>query len=200
MCKSKGMVRRILITLSIAVLVQVAWLLFDGFRKPELPADVAVVLGSKVHPSGEPSSSLVRRLERSLDLYRRGAVRAIVVSGGIGREGRDEAQVMHDFLVRAGVPSSAIVLDRTGNNTRLTAVHAGEIMRQHGWRSAVVVSQYYHVPRAKLALRQQGISRVTGAAAEYRFTWKDPMYVLRDSALYYLYLFGGGFKNDAAAG
>ena len=33
----------------------------------------------------------------------------------------------------------------------------------HGWRSAVVVTQYFHIARTMLALRQQGITPVTSA-------------------------------------
>jgi len=165
-----------------------AFLLIDGFRPPVLPADLAVVLGSKVHPDGQPSSGLERRLEKALALYRGGAVRAVLVSGGHGAEGLQEADVMCDFLVRNGVPATAIILDRAGNNTRLTAIHAHGIMQARGWRSAIVVSQYYHVPRAKLALRQEGVGQVSGAAAEYRFAWTDPWSILREWAGFYSYL------------
>jgi vancomycin permeability regulator SanA len=160
----------------------------DGFSGPRLPADVAVVLGSKVQRDGAPSSGLQRRLERALDLYRKGAVRAIFVSGGRGSEGFEEADVMRGVLVRSGVPADAIIVDRAGNNTRLTARHAHQAMQARSWQSAVVISQYYHVPRAKLALRQEGVTRVSGAAAEYRFAWTDPLSILREFAGFYTYL------------
>jgi vancomycin permeability regulator SanA len=164
------------------------FLFVDGFRAPELPADLAVVFGNKVERDGQPSSGLERRLERALDLYRRGAVKAILVSGGLGVEGYQEADVMRDVLVRNGVPPAVILVDGAGNNTRLTAIHARAILESRGWRSAVVVTQYYHVPRAKLALRQEGIEQVTGAAAEYRFSWKDPWSIVREWVGFYSYL------------
>jgi vancomycin permeability regulator SanA len=168
--------------------LHVCYIFLDGFRAPRLPADVAVVLGSKVQRDGAPSSGLQRRLERALDLYRKGAVRAIFVSGGRGSEGFEEADVMRCILVRAGVPAEAIIVDRAGNNTRLTAVHAHQIMKARVWQSAVVISQYYHVPRAKLALRQEGVAQVSGAAAEYRFAWTDPLSIFREFAGFYTYL------------
>lgn len=117
-----------------------------------------------------------------------GAAKAILVSGGRGAEGFQEADVMRGFLVRNGVSSSAIILDRAGNNTRLTAIHARAIMQARGWRSAVVVTQYYHVTRAKLVLRQAGVEEVSGAAAEYRFAWTDPWSIIREWAGFYGYL------------
>lgn len=175
----------VILTLS---LLHVGYLLADGFEPPALPADVAIVLGSKVHPDGQPSSGLQRRLERALLIFRAGGVKAIVVSGGRGVEGFEEADVMRDVLARGGIPPDRIITDRTGNNTRLTAIHASEIMKANHWHSAVVISQYYHVPRAKLALRQQGIQQVSGAAAEYRFAWTDPISIVRECAGFYAYL------------
>jgi vancomycin permeability regulator SanA len=121
-------------------------------------------------------------------LYRKGAIRAILVSGGRGTEGFEEADVMRGTLIRSGVPPSAILVDRAGYNTRLTAIHAREMMQARGWRSAVAISQYYHVPRVKLALRQAGVRQVSGAAAEYRFAWTDPLSILREFAGFYSYL------------
>ena len=37
---------------------------------------------------------------------------AVIVSGGFGKEGWDEAQVMADYLAARGVPQSAIMIDR----------------------------------------------------------------------------------------
>jgi vancomycin permeability regulator SanA len=165
-----------------------SYMFVDGFKPPVLPADVAVVLGSKVQRDGSPSSGLQRRLERARDLYRKGAVKGIIVSGGRGSEGFEEADIMRDVLIGSGIPVDAIIVDRAGNNTRLTAIHAHQIMQSRGWRSAVAISQYYHVPRAKLALRQEGVAQVSGAAAEYRFAWTDPLSIVREFAGFYSYM------------
>ncbi len=98
---------------------------------------------------------------------------------------------MRNILIQNGVPADSILADRAGNNTRLTAIHAHEMMQARGWQSAVVISQYYHVPRAKLALRQQGVPHVSGAAAEYRFAWTDPLSIVREFAGFYSYLAHG---------
>ncbi len=174
--------------IGVLLLLHLAYLLLNGFQPPVLPADVAVVLGSKVQPDGLPSSGLQRRLERAEQIYRTGNITAIIVSGGRGIEGYEEAGVMREILVKSGIPSDKIIVDRTGNNTRLTAIHTKEIMRTHGWRSIIAISQYYHVPRAKLALRQQGIPQVSGAAAEYHWAWTDPVSIVRELAGLYVYL------------
>ena len=101
---------------------------------------------------------------------------------------------MRDVLIRSGVPAGAIIVDREGNNTRLTAIHARRIMQERGWQSAVVISQYYHVPRAKLALRQEGVAHVSAAAAEYRFAWTDPLSIVREVAGFYSYMIHGALR------
>jgi vancomycin permeability regulator SanA len=143
--------------------LHICYMFLDGFGAPRLPADVAVVLGSKVQRDGTPSSGLQRRLERALDLYRKGAVRAIFVSGGRGSEGFEEADVMRDVLVRSGVPADAIIVDRAGNNTRLTTTHTHKIMQARGWRSAVVISQYYAPRQVTSGKGRRGIGAAAGA-------------------------------------
>src|SRR5580704_13458675 len=90
----------ILATLVIGTVVLVVSGLCDDLGK----ADVGLVLGSKVESDGTPSARLRARLDRTLELYRAGYFPAVIVSGGIGKEGYDEAAVMRDYLVARGVP------------------------------------------------------------------------------------------------
>lgn len=85
------------------------------------------------------------------------------MSGGVEASGADEAMAMRAYLVRLGVPPDVIVVDRAGNDTWSTALNASELMRNHGWSSAVVVTQYFHLPRTMLALRRFGVRNVSGA-------------------------------------
>jgi vancomycin permeability regulator SanA len=143
------------------------------------PADVGVVPGSKVYPSGRPSPSLKSRLDEALTVYRRGEVRNLFVSGGVGKEGHDESQVMQAYLVAHGVPASVIVTDGHGDNTFLTARHTAALMRERGWTSAFVITQYFHVPRTRLALKACGV-QVTGWAHAPFFEWRDLYSVPRE--------------------
>jgi|GEM_PF-4070836 len=76
----------------------------DGLRDELEKVDVAIVLGNKVEVSGIPSPALKSRLDRALELYREGYLQHIIVSGGVGKEGHDEAYVMKGYLVDGGVP------------------------------------------------------------------------------------------------
>jgi vancomycin permeability regulator SanA len=155
----------------------------------ERTADVAVVLGNQVFPDGTPSPRLAARLDQGLALYRRGTVHDLIVSGGVGREGWDEAAVMKRYLVARGIPADRVVADSLGVNTAATARNTAAIMRRHGWTRAVAVSQYHHVPRCRLAFRRAGISTVYGAHARYA-EWRDVYSVTREVAGYAAYLAG----------
>ena len=158
----------------------------DG-REPAA-ADVAVVLGCKANPDGTPSGALRRRLERALAVYQAGLAPVLIVSGdGHAKEGVDETAVMKAWLVERGVPAEAIVADGSGVNTRATARFVAAWLVEHDGRSVIAVSQYFHLPRTRLALRQAGVTDVSSAAAD-RPNWRDWRNIAREVGAYGKYL------------
>jgi vancomycin permeability regulator SanA len=135
-----------------------AGIAFAGLRTKPAHADLALVLGNTVTRTNRPMPRLEARLEAARALYARGGCATIMVSGGIDRHDlRNEAAGMKQWLIERGIPSADIVEDPYGNNTRASAQHARDWLIAHHQRSAVVVSQYFHLPRARLALRQAGV-------------------------------------------
>lgn len=146
-------------------------------------ADVAVVLGSKVELDGKPSARLRARLDRTLEIYRQNLCPWIITSGGVGKEGFDEAAVMRDYLAANGVPRDRILVDSLGINT-------ARLAREHGFRAVIVVSQYFHLPRSELALRRNGFSTVHTAHARW-FEWRDVYSSVREAVGYVVYWYRG---------
>lgn len=162
-------------------------LAFAGLAtRPAAPADLALVLGNTVGAGNRPLPSLRIRLEAALALYRRDGCRMLMVSGGVEEDGRDEAAGMKQWLVEHGVPAQAIVEDRHGDNTRASARNARAWLEAHGQRSVVVVSQYFHLPRARLAIRQEGL---VDAGGDYTRRWfvRDVYSSLREVLGYLAY-------------
>ena len=163
---------------------RVAWVVFGavllgslviavcGLRDDLAPADVGLVLGSKVERDGTPSRGLRARLDRTVDCYRAGCFPQIVVSGGLGKEGYDEAAVMDAYLIAAGVPADRIFSDNQGNTTYASAKNLHHLAQEHRWQTVMVITQYFHVPRARLALRHFGFAQVSSAHARC-FEWRD---------------------------
>ena len=140
-------------------------IVLDGLHDDVQVSDVGIVLGSKVMPDGAPSDRLRARLDRSVELYRQGAFRQIIVSGGTGKEGFSEAKIMASYLAGQQIPRSALILDEHGDTTEATAIHSAAIMKARGLNSALVVTQYFHVTRSSFALRHAGIATVHTAHA-----------------------------------
>ncbi|EDY18076.1 protein of unknown function DUF218 [Chthoniobacter flavus Ellin428] len=142
-------------------------LVIAGLRDDLGHADVGLVLGSKVETNGTPSTRLRARLDRTLECYRAGYFPEIIVSGGIGKEGYDEAIVMRDYLVAHGLPGEHILLDNKGVTTFASARNTRDIAQQRNFHSVFVISQYFHLPRARLALHRFGFTTVYSAHAQY---------------------------------
>lgn len=157
-----------------------------GARDHVFKADLLVVLGNKVSPTGVPSSGLSARLNKAIELYQQGYAPYIFVSGGTGKEGFNEAIAMSNYLIKRGIPESAIIKDPLGINTRATAQNTYQYMKRHNLKSAIIVSQYYHIARAKLALRRAGITKIGQASPGY-LSPKDLYSVTREVVGYPTY-------------
>ena len=153
--------------------------LLTGLSTQARPADMAIVLGNTVLPNGQPSPRLAARLDRAYDCYAAEQCHTLFVSGGIDPAGADEAAVMRGYLLARGVPSDRIVTDSAGDNSWATARHAGAYMREHGYTRALVVTQYFHVPRTMLALRRHGVADVSGGYPRF-FEWRDIYSLFRE--------------------
>jgi vancomycin permeability regulator SanA len=154
------------------LLISAGVIVASGLTDHIHPADVAVVFGNKVELNGQPSVRLRARLDKAASLYKQDYFPIIFVSGGIGVEGYDEADVMKKYLIGQGIPESAIVTDNQGIDTFATARNATGWMEEKGYQSVMVISQYFHIPRARLAFEKCGVAPVYSAHADL-FEWRD---------------------------
>ncbi|MCC6390419.1 MAG: YdcF family protein, partial [Bryobacterales bacterium] len=116
------------------------------------PADVIVVLGAAEY-RGKPSPILKARLDHALGLYRRGLAPRLLTTGGAGGDPIfTESEVGRSYLSRHGVPVEAIIIEPEGETTAESATSAAEIMRRMDLKSCIVVSDGYHIYRAKKIL------------------------------------------------
>lgn len=148
-------------------------------------SEYAVIFGNTVYPDGTLSKRLEARLREGLKLYQEEWVDTLFVSGGIGIEGQDEAHKMAEFLIRQGVPSEVILIDSKGNNSWLTAINFQK-QAPHA-KSIVLVTQFYHYSRCKLAFKKLGDYQLSGATPDYYET-RDVYSLLREFFGYYYYL------------
>lgn len=160
----------------------------DGLNDDLANVDTAVVLGNKVELDGQPSNRLQARLDKAAELYEEGYFEYIVVSGGIGEEGFDEAKVMKEYLVNKAIPAEIILEESNGYNSYMTAENTSAIMKDLNLESVLVISQYFHISRTKLAFTKLGFEEVYSAHAEI-FEVRDFYSIIREFPAYYKYLF-----------
>lgn len=161
-------------------------ILIDGFTDTAISADAAIVLGNRVDPPGVPSARLKARLDAAVQLFRSGKCRYIIVSGGTGKEGYDEAQVMKEYLVSQNIENIRIIMDNRGNNSYLTAQNSIRIAREKGWKSVIVVTQYFHISRTVMICKRAGFETVGSAHARF-FEARDIYSTLREGAAFWYY-------------
>ena len=186
-------IRKILflvLLLSLVVIFPAVFIVADGLTDEVHSADVAVVLGNTVNPDGNPSARLQARLDKTIELYKNGLFPNIIVSGGFGSEGFDEATVMRQYLTSRGIPENCIRVDSIGNTTALTAKNAAQIMRQNNWQSAMIISQYFHISRTRLAFAHYGVNPIYAAHANY-FEMRDFYSIFREVIGYFSYILRG---------
>ena len=143
--------------------------------------DTLIVLGSPPDPDGRPSPEQRERVMEAVRQFEAGRADAIIVSGGETLPGMVEADTMARVAREAGVPPDRVIEERQALDTVQNIFFSHQIMQQHGWTTAEVVSSPSHLPRASLILEH------------WNFGWRvqaghwPATYTLRRIAPYYMY-------------
>jgi SanA protein len=127
-------------------------------------AQAALVLGAQVMPNGAPSSMLSDRITAAAELYKAGRVDKLLLSGDHSRVKYDEVGTMRRILLAQGIPPEDIFTDHAGFDTWDSAQRARRVFEV---KSAVVVTQGFHMARALYDARRAGLD-ATGFVADRR--------------------------------
>lgn len=125
---------------------------------------VAIVFGAGLWRDGSPTPVLRDRVKTGADLYFAGKVEKLLLSGDNSTIEYNEPESMRRYALNLGVPDSAIVLDYAGRRTYDTCYRAKEIF---GLKSAILVTQEFHLPRALYICQVLGLKSV-GVPADLR--------------------------------
>ena len=117
---------------------------------------VAIVLGAA-------SVVLTDRVATGVELYKAGKVQKLLMTGDNSRDGYNEPAAMKQQALALGVPARDIVCDYAGFRTYDSLYRARDIF---GVRSAILVTQGYHLPRALFLGRKLGLDVVGVDAAK----------------------------------
>jgi uncharacterized SAM-binding protein YcdF (DUF218 family) len=167
-------------------MASVLLVLYAGSRPSGRNADAILVLGAAQY-NGRPSPVLKARLDHGIKLYKDGRAKQMVFTGGVGAgDTLSEAEVSKRYALRNGVPASDIMVERRGVTSAQSVAAAASLMRAKGLRTALVVSDSYHMMRLELLARRAGIRpyRAPAASPIDRARRQRVRYVLRESVLF----------------
>jgi SanA protein len=137
---------------------------------------VALVFGAGVVRNRYPSPILRERIRTAADLYKAGKVKKLLMTGDNGSLDYNEVAVMRRVAAQMGVPKRDIVNDHAGFRTYDSCYRARDVFEV---RSAILVTQAFHQPRAVYLARRMGIDAV-GVDADQSGTDYRGMYRWRE--------------------
>ena len=106
--------------------------------------DYALILGCSVHKDGTPSLMLRDRLDKGIELYTKGIVSKIIISGDHSND-YSEVDVMYNYLINNNITESDIIRDDIGYSTGESIENYNKNYKD---KSVILVTQKYHLYRA----------------------------------------------------
>jgi uncharacterized SAM-binding protein YcdF (DUF218 family) len=182
--------RALFVVIAVGVLTPlvVGWRVWYEARQDDRPrSDAIIVLGAAQY-DGRPSPYFEYRLRHAFTLYREGVAPKIVTVGGKQEGDRvTEAAAGRDFLVGLGVRAEDVVAVETGRDTLQSMIAVGDVYREKGWRSGVVVTDPWHSLRSNKMAEDNGIDAVSSP------TRSGPSVMTRDTQFQSIVRETGGY-------
>lgn len=101
-----------------------------------------------------------QRTWAALKLYKAGFA-PMIISSGSSHHGFEQAAIQANWLMLAGVPKDAIIVEDNSSRTFTSAVQVTNILKVSGWRSAVIVTSELDVPRVQAVFQRLGLSNLS---------------------------------------
>lgn len=131
----------------------------------ELPVrDIAVVFGGGIERDGSQSDMQRGRVDAAIDVYKKGKVKKIMMTGDDGRLRFDEISAMVRYARERGVPVYDILTDPHGYRTYESCYREARVYQLE---TITAISQDFHLPRILYFCRGFGIDTV-GFSADYQ--------------------------------
>lgn len=180
-----------LILFAAIYLIMTLWIYNFGTHAKAKKSDCIIVLGCSLYGK-TPSPFLKGRLNEGIRLYNKGLGKYIIVSGGMGPgEKTTEASAMKEYLVKAGIPSEAVITEDGSINTRQNIRNSKGIMDSKGYKSAIVVSNSFHLKRASLLCNNYKIDASFSGIFLEKYKSQELYGLFREVPAYIKCLLGG---------
>jgi uncharacterized SAM-binding protein YcdF (DUF218 family) len=161
------------------------------FSRPQTltQADAAIVLGAAAWDK-RPSPVFRERINHSLNLYRSGLIKKILFTGGSSKTGfMSEAAVARRYAIKNGIAKEDIVYENQSRDTWQNLVNAQIEANNNDINTVIIVSDPFHLARAKLMANDLGLNAQVSATPTTRYTatYSKLRFLAQESYLLMLY-------------
>lgn len=170
-------------------------ILADSTKQELHSADAIIVFGAAQY-DGRPSPVFRARLDHANELFRQGLAPVVITTGGSAADPKfSEGGVGHDYLMRKGIPESALIAETQANDTAESAERVSAIMQENHMNSCLAVSDAYHMFRIRMLLTHQGLRVFLAPRPDSRpkSVWLRATALMKESASYLLWK--GGLRS-----
>lgn len=152
--------------------------------------DTVIILGAGVNGT-VPSRTLQARLAKALEYAEENPNAVFVLSGGQGPgEDISEAECMRRWLTSRGVPEERLLLEDRSTSTQENVRFSRKLLleRDPDYDGKVLlITEYYHVMRAKLMALDEGFTNVSARGAYTGLPVLAANYYIREAAAIWYY-------------
>ena len=187
-CNAAGILMLLYLTVAMAVNFHYKPLKYTVDTVPADAPRTALVFGAGVYRNGQPSAVLTDRVNTAVELYQKGLIDEMIMSGDNSDSSRNEVDNMAELALEAGVPEEAILRDNTGLHTDESCRNAKYLF---GKDEVIFVSQDFHTARILMTGQSYGLGGIAVRADRriynifswglwYLLDWaRLPLYFLR---------------------
>jgi uncharacterized SAM-binding protein YcdF (DUF218 family) len=178
---------------ALAALSSIVFSILNDAGRQELHSSDAIIVFGAAQYDGRPSPVFRARLDHGNALFRQGLAPVVITTGGSAADPKfSEGGVGHDYLMRKGVPESALIAETQASDTAESAERVAAIMRENHMTSCLAVSDAYHMFRIRMLLMHQGlhVSLAPRPDSRPKSAWSKVVALSKESASYLLWRAG----------
>jgi uncharacterized SAM-binding protein YcdF (DUF218 family) len=124
------------------------FLIIPNHNTDAIHFDTLIVLGYPTNPDGSSSPELRERVLEGVREFKAGIAPHLIMTGAAAHNDHVEAYAMAQLAVAQGVPANAILEEPQAHNTIQNLLYSAQIMHDHNWGTAEIISSPSHLPRA----------------------------------------------------
>ena len=116
--------------------------------------DVILIFGHLVDKNGNLSKEQILRIKKGTELFKKKEAKYLMVSGGFGKHfnqtNKSLGWYMKKFSIKQGINPKKIFIESKSFETIDNIIFSKRIIDRKKWKSIILVSSRYHIPRIKM--------------------------------------------------